>query len=161
MSISRGQPCQPQKPDPQNRLHAPVITFVATFLDSPPNVSLTKYRPSANPSAFSTCDTQYSARSPTAPRLIPLSTSSRARTAFHASVSSPRYGAYARPARVTKYASSTSRSVSFRMAEREGRYVVEVRMIVEGKLRGAKVEKYVEKSNSGRESLTFLNDTGL
>ncbi len=51
--------------------------------------------------------------------------------------------------------------VSLSMRDRSERYVVEVRMIVLGKLRGAKVEKYVEKSNSGRESLTFLKGTGL
>lgn len=47
------------------------------------------------------------------------------------------------------------------MAESEDRYVVDVRMIVSGKLRGAKTEKYVEKSNCGSCSLTFLNGTGL
>ena len=80
----------------------PVITFVPFVLESPPKVFCTKYLPAAKPIAASTFPTQNSARSPTAPGLMPLRRSSNDRTASHASVSMPKLAARERAARVSR-----------------------------------------------------------
>ena len=102
--------------------HAPVITLVPFCLESPANVSFTKYLPVANPRPLSTLSIQYSARSPTAPGFIPSRISRRFLTAFHDFVEVPSRGANTRAARVTRYASSTSTSVSLRMEVSERVY---------------------------------------
>lgn len=102
--------------------HAPVITLVPFSLESPAKVSFTKYLPVANPRAWSTLLTQYSARSLTAPGFMPCNTSCKCLTAFHDSVEVPSRGANIRAARVTRYASSTSVSVSLRMEVSEREY---------------------------------------
>jgi hypothetical protein len=102
--------------------YAPVITLVPFCLESPAKVSFTKYLPVANPRAWSTLSTQYSARSPTAPGFIPCRTSRRFLTAFHDFVEVPSRGANTRAARLTRYASRTSAPVSLRMEVSERVY---------------------------------------
>ena len=115
------------------------MTFVPFSLESPLNTSFTKYLPAAKPRAASTRPTQYSARSPTAPGLIPFSFSSSARVAFHASVPIPKWLESSSAARVSRYACSVPFDVVARILDREDGYVVEVRMTRFGNARGVKV----------------------
>lgn len=64
-------------------------------------------------------------------------------------------------ARVTRYASTTSSSVSDKIVEREAAYVVDVTITVLGKLRGTKVEIYMGKLISGRSAANFAKPIGL
>lgn len=92
---------------------------------------------------------------------MPCNASSKLRFACHTSVSLPKYGANASPARVTRYASITSREVDDRMDEREEAYVFEVTITRVGKARGVKVEKYIGKWSCGSSAANSEKGSGL
>ena len=95
-----------------------VIILIPFARESPPKVLLAKNLPAAKPRVSSTLPTQNSPRSPTAPFLIPVNTSSSVRCACQASVLVPRYGDNASAACVTRYDSMTWFDVSFKILER-------------------------------------------